>query len=69
MKFEIVEQFAFGYTESGSRIGRWQGDALNLSQAKPMPKQPMFKNMGDAGGSQIQRLSTLPEPILESRAV
>ncbi len=39
--------------------GICQEGALNLSQAKPAPKQLNLNKLGDAGGSQIQWLPTL----------
>lgn len=68
---QIVKSLIFKtkYTESDSRIGRWQGGAQSLSQAQPMPKQPNLKRLGDAGGLKICGCPTTPEPILESRAV
>jgi hypothetical protein len=44
------------YTERDSKIGRCQGDALNLSQAKPALKADKLKKFIDAGGSQMQWL-------------
>jgi periplasmic divalent cation tolerance protein len=57
------------YTESVSKIGIWQGGALNLKQAKLATKQLMCKHMGDAGGFKVSGCPTQPEPIFESRAV
>jgi hypothetical protein len=48
--------FNFGYTERDSKIGRCQGDALNLSQAKLALKADKLKKFIDAGGPQIQWL-------------
>jgi endonuclease/exonuclease/phosphatase family metal-dependent hydrolase len=53
------------YTGSVSKIGIWQGGALNLEQAKPLSKQPNFKKLGDADSSEFSGCSTLPEPIFE----
>ncbi len=38
---------------------------MNLSQAKPTPKQINLNKLGNAGRSQIQRLTTLAETVLE----
>jgi hypothetical protein len=46
-----------GYTGSDLKIGRCQGGALILSQAKPAPKQFNLDKLNDAGGSQKQWLS------------
>ena len=48
------------YTERDSKIGKCQGGAQNLNQATPAPKQPMFKDMGDAGGFEDEA-PTLPK--------
>ena len=58
-----------GYTESDSKIGRWQGEALTLSQAKPSTKQLNLNKLSDAVGLKGSGSSTQPEPIFESRAV
>jgi hypothetical protein len=69
------------YTERGSKIGRWQGGALNLSQAPGVPKdasslgldadaeEAKLKKFSDAGGLKFSGCPTQPEPILEFRAV
>jgi hypothetical protein len=57
------------YTGSVSKIGIWQGGALNLEQAKPLSKQLNFKKLGDADNSKFSGCPTLPEPIFESRTV
>jgi hypothetical protein len=46
----------FFYTGSDSKIGLCPGSALNLNQAKPAPKQPNFKKLGDAGGFILKNL-------------
>ncbi len=63
------DQIAQSYTESDSRIGRWQGGALNLSQAQPMPKQLNLKGWAIQAGLKLSGRPTQPEPILKSRAV
>jgi hypothetical protein len=40
-----------------------------LNQAKPAPKQPNLKKLGDAGGFKGNGELTQAEPIFESRAV
>ena len=57
------------YTESDSKIGRWQGGAPNLSQAKPAPKQLNLKSLAMQAGLKFGGCPTQPEPIFESRAV
>ncbi|MBU6383328.1 MAG: hypothetical protein KGR16_03325 [Verrucomicrobia bacterium] len=57
------------HTESDSKVGKCQGGALFLGQAKPAPKQLNLNKLSDAGGSQKQWLPTLAEPTFESRAV
>ena len=57
------------YTESDSKIGRWQEEALTLSQAKPSTKQLNLNKLSDAVGLKGSGSSTQPEPIFESRAV
>jgi hypothetical protein len=44
------------YTGRDSKIGRCQGDALNLSQAKPALKADKLKKFIDAGGHRMQWL-------------
>jgi hypothetical protein len=56
------------YTESDSRIGRWQGGALNFDQRSGAEAAKLEK-FSDAGGSKFSGCPTPPEPILESRAV
>ncbi|MBU6384200.1 MAG: hypothetical protein KGR16_07825, partial [Verrucomicrobia bacterium] len=46
------------YTESDSKVGKCQGGALFLGQAKPAPKQLNLNKLSDAGGSQKQWLPT-----------
>ncbi len=62
-------KFFTGYTESESRIGIWQGGARHLNQAEPVPKQPNLNKLGDAGRFKCRGCPTLPEPMLDSRAV
>jgi hypothetical protein len=57
------------YTASDSKIRLFQGDAFNLNQAKPAPKQPNFRKLGDAGGFKFNGCPTQEKPIFESRAV
>jgi cysteine synthase len=57
------------YTVSDSKIGKWQGGALNLSQAQPTPKQLNLKGWAMQVGLKFSGYPTQPEPILESRAV
>jgi hypothetical protein len=68
-RFTEAHQVLEIYTGSVSKIGIWQGGALNLKQAKLAPKQLMCKHMGDAGGFKVSGCPTQPEPIFESRAV
>jgi uracil-DNA glycosylase len=57
------------YTERDSKMGRCQGDALNLSQAKPALKQINLKSLSMQAGLKCSGCSTSAEPIFESRAV
>ncbi len=57
------------YTESGSKIGRWQGDTPDLSQAEPATKQLNLKSLAMQSDSKTDGCSTTPEPVFESRAV
>ena len=57
------------YTGSDSKIGRWQGGALSLNQAKPAPKQPGLKASSVQAGLKLSGCPTQPEPIFQSRAV
>jgi hypothetical protein len=50
---------------NGSKIGRWQGAAPDLDQAKPAPKQPNLNKLGDAGGSKDGGKATMLEPIFK----
>jgi hypothetical protein len=57
------------YTASDSKIWRWQEGALNLSQAKPTPKQLNLKGWAMQAGLKFSGCPTKPEQIFESRAV
>jgi hypothetical protein len=62
------------YTVSDSKNGLLtrgvicQRKPLNLSQAFPSLKQPIFKKLSAAGGLKCNGYSTQAEPIFESRA-
>jgi hypothetical protein len=56
-------------TGRDSKIGRCQGDALNLSQAKPALKQINLKSLSMQAGLKCSGCSTSAEPVFESRAV
>jgi GT2 family glycosyltransferase len=57
------------YTGTDSKMGRCQGDALNLRQAKPARKQINLKSLSMQAGLKCRGCSTPVEPIFESRAV
>jgi hypothetical protein len=45
------------YTQTTSKVGSCQGVALNLSQAKPAPKQLNLEFVGRCRGARIQWLT------------
>ena len=65
----LIRSLGGGYTGSDSRIGRWQGGALNLSQALPAPKQLNLISWAMQAGLKFSGCPTQSEPIFESRAV
>ncbi|MBI3508455.1 MAG: hypothetical protein HY069_02305 [Chlamydiia bacterium] len=57
------------YTERDSKIGRCQGGAPILSQAKPASKQLNLNKLSDADGLKSGGCPTPAEPVFESRSV
>ncbi|MBI3508619.1 MAG: hypothetical protein HY069_03155 [Chlamydiia bacterium] len=57
------------YTERDSKIGRCQGGAPILSQAKPASKQLNLNKLSNADGLKSGGCPTPAEPIFESRSV
>ena len=54
------------YTEMNSKVGIWQGGALNLSQVPPAPKQLNLNKLSDAGGLKGSGCPTLQKNQLLS---
>jgi hypothetical protein len=63
------DQFRMQYTERDSKIGKCQGGAQSLSQAKPAPKQLNLEGWAMQEDLKICGCPTPAEPIFESRAV
>jgi|GEM_PF-4700449 len=77
----VVSPQGHRHTGSDPKIGRWQGGARHLSQAKPALKEPNLNGLGagvpddasslgwGASGFKCRGCPTQPKPIFESRAV
>jgi GT2 family glycosyltransferase len=68
-KAKILGAKIYRYTGRDSKIGIWQGGALNLNQALPAPKQLNLTSLAMQAGHKFSGCPTPPEPIFQSRAV